>query len=308
MILKHKEYIDSHTRIIQEFPFAGYLVQEELLRNLVKEIVNAAIFSPEKNKKQELTYLAYYQTGDTCRFASLEDLLSHPNAEPEIIRGLELLKDCDSYQKIRVLFETDGNVTLDIIGPAAVVEGQAHLLRQRLMAFNQHYSWLVKTLVLASRPRRIAKILIFFVFSSLIYSIGMYVYAHIVGINVDPNLIQKGMSYYEQVAATIRSEDINEKLNVLLKGNYRGFVNVSDFLVLCQSRIRFSLVALLMLGAFVWVSNHLKQYYPRSFFAMGKQKDLLRTVEKKRDIWTVGIILACIVNIVCGLIVAFLKG
>jgi hypothetical protein len=125
---------------------------------------------------------------------------------------------------------------------------------------------------------------------------------------VNPSILPAGTAYYQRVEAAIQSDDLGEKLDVLLMGNFRGFMNVSDFFRIMRAIIVACLLAILILGAAAWISRHLKRYYPLSFFATGHQQEVLTRIEKKRDLWVTGIIIGFIVNIIAGILIAILGG
>ncbi|MCX5919418.1 MAG: hypothetical protein NTX30_22430, partial [Deltaproteobacteria bacterium] len=270
---------------------------------LEKAVSDSPIFASSIDAQTKPSCLVFFTNGETCRFDNTDDLLTHPNVEPEVITGLEISKGSSNQAQVNVLLEPDGDVTLDITGPTHVVDGAAHSLRQRLVAIDQRYSWAARFFILNPRPRRIASMFAVSSFLLLSFFVGMYVYALVVGVNVNPGLIPKGMSYYQRVEDAINSSDLGKKLNVLLIGNYRGFTNVSDFLVIYRSRIGYCIFAFVILSFAAWVSRHLTRYYPRAYFALGKQIDHMKKIEKGREMWVIGIFIAFFVNLAAGFLI-----
>lgn len=202
------------------------------------------------------------------------------------------------------MLEPDGDLTLDLIGPADIVEGTAHTLRQLLRTLDQQYPWTARYLVVNSCPRRIAFRVAIVAFLFLMYFISMYIWGRIVGVDVDPNLIPEGMTYYENVAEAIASPDTEQKLNVLLMGNYRYFINVSDFLSKFRGWIALSLTAFVILSILVWISNYMTRFFPQAYFALGRRIEDLKKLEKGREMWVFGIVIAFLVNLAAGLLIA----
>lgn len=192
--------------------------------------------------------------------------------------------------------------------PPHVVEGVVHSIGQYLRALDQQFSWFVRSFVLNSHPRRLAAGLAVWATLMLVFLLGYYLYALRVGVDVSSDLISSGMTYYQRVEEAIRSQDLTEKLNILLLSEFRGFMNVTDFLRLLRNLMVACLLAVLIPGSAARISRHLKRYFPPSFFAIGHQKEVLVRIEKKRELWIAGIIVGFIVNIIAGILVAIFGG
>jgi len=139
---------------------------------------------------------------------------------------------------------------------------------------------------------------------SFVFIMFYYIYGLQVGIDIDPNLLTGRTAYVKIVETAINSEDIVEKLDVLLLGNLRGFINVTDFFQIMRSFLIVCIIAIVILLSFILVSKHLKKFYPKSFIAIGYQIEELSRIEKSRDRWVAGIIIGFVVNIVAGIILA----
>ena len=66
--------------------------------------------------------------------------------------------------------------------------------------------------------------------------IGYSFYANNVGVDIDPNIIPKGNEYYIQVENALKSDDISEKINILLLAQLKSFTNVQDILLIKAER------------------------------------------------------------------------
>ena len=152
--------------------------------------------------------------------------------------------------------------TIDIAGPSQIAEGAAHKLRGRLQSLNQEYPWAARFFVLNSRFRRFTSVVSAFALLFLAFFVAFYIYARFVGVDVDPKLLPQGMSYYQEVEKAINSPDLGDKLNVLLRGHYEHFINVTDFLAKYRARIGYCVTAFVVLFVVSWVSRRLVRYYP----------------------------------------------
>jgi len=300
---KHKELIGTSTRIVQNLSFSGYVVREADVTKLDGVLKSLPVFGAPRETNVEPSYLAFYKNGDTCRFQSAQDLLAHPNTEPELITGLEVTTGTSRQEQANVLLEPDGDVTIDITGPSHIAEGAAHTLRGQLKSLNQEYPWAARFFVLNPRFRRLCLALSVFAALFVAFHVCMYVYAHFVGVSVDPKLIPEGMSYYREVEKAINSSDLGEKLNVLLKGHYERFINVTDFLIKYRVRIGYGVTVLAILFVASWVSRRLVRYYPRAFFALGAEVERYKKLEKGRELWVVAVIIGFIVNVAAAVAV-----
>ncbi len=307
---KHREYVGSHTRLIEELIVDGYVVKPEDLQRLDSTIKTCDLFGNEDSNATNcpIKYHAFIEDGSIRQFQSMDDLINYPNTSPEVVEGLRVERSANDDRKLEVELSTFGEIIIDVCGPPNVVEATVHALSRQLRALDQKYSWLVNHFVLGDRPRRLAILLLVQAMLMLVFSIAYYVYGLQVGVDVDPNVLPAGTVYYQRVEAAIQSDDLGEKLDVLLMGNLRGFMNVSDFFRIMRAIIVACLLAILILGAAIWISRHLKRYYPLSFFATGHQQEVLTRIEKKRDLWVTGIIIGFIVNITAGILIAILGG
>ncbi len=307
---KHREYIGNNTRLVEKLPVDGYVVKPEHLQKLHSIIIDCELF--EKNDSTDndckVTYHAFLEDGSVFQFHSIEEVLDHPNTPPEVIEGLRISRLGDEGRKVEVELDNSGEIIIDACGSPHIVEGVVHTLGQHLRALDQQFSGLVKTFVLRNRPRRLAIRLIALAASMLLLLLGYYLYSLNVGVDVSPDLISPGMTYFQRVEEAIHSQDLSEKLDVLLLSQYRGFMNVTDFLQLLRSLMIACLLIVLILGSAAWISRHLKRYFPPSFFAIGHQKEQLVRIEKKRELWIAGIIVGFVVNIIAGILVAIFGG
>jgi hypothetical protein len=264
------------------------------------------IFALAQGEPVQPSYMAFYENGETCRFWGVEAFLNHPNAEPEVIAGLEITAGETRDEQARVLLEGDGDITIDVTGPSHVAEGSAHTLRGALKALDQEYSGPARLFLLNPLVRRLLLFLSVFSFLLMAYFVGLYIYARFVGVDVDPRFLPRGMSYYQKVEAAIKSPEIGEKLNVILMGQYTGFVNVTDFLAQYRRRIGYCLTAFVLLLVVGGVVRRMARYYPKAFFSLGAQVIRLQKLEKGRETWQTVVVVGFFVNLAAGVVIVLM--
>ena len=281
---KHREYVGNNTRLIEKLPIDGYVVKLEHLQRLHSIITDCELFQRDDPTDGTCTptYRAFLEDGSVLQFHSIEELLGHPNTPPEVIEGLRISALGAGDEKVEVELDNSGEVVIDACGPPHVVEGVVHTIGQHLRALDQQFSWFVKSFIIVGRPRRLAAILAVEAALMLALLLGFFFYSLNVGVDVSSDLISPGNTYYQRVEEAIHSQDLTEKLNVLLLGKFHGFINVTDVLHLLRGLMVLCVLAVLILGTAAWILRHLKRYFPPSFFAIGHQKEILVRMEKKR--------------------------
>lgn len=136
--------------------------------------------------------------------------------------------------------------------------------------------------------------------------IGYYFYAKNVGVNIDPTIIPDGNTFYQEVEKALKSDSLSRKIDVLLISNLKDFTNVQDILERQKRYIGILLFSLTIILIAFFVLKTFSNLYPLALYSFGRQKEFLTKLRRKRDIWEVGVLLAFIVNIIAGLVIAFL--
>jgi len=304
---EYREYVGKNTRIVQRLLVDGFVVKPEHLRQLHALVTDCEVF---KNSSQNspVKYRALLENGNVVQFRDLDEILNYPNTSPEVIEGLRISRLGAGEQKVEIELDSSGSVRIDACGSPHIVEAVVHTISQYLRAVDQQFSWFARIFVLDRRPRRLATMLAAWASLTLVFLIGYYIYALNTGVDVSADMLPSGMTYYQQVEEAIQSQDMAEKLNVLLLGQFRYFTNVTDVLQRTRNQIVACLLGILILGIAAWISRHLKRFFPLSFFAIGHQREVLARLEKKRELWIVGIIVGFVVNIIAGALVAIFGG
>jgi len=304
-VTRHREYVGDCTRLVEELQVDGFVVKPEDLEVLDSMIRCCELF-PTEDPDNPPVFRASLDDGSVVQFHDVDELRAHPNTPPARIVGLTVTRLGDGNRRVEVELAESGELVIDACGPAGLVEAALHRLRLQLRGLDQEYSWFVRLFVIDRRPRVQAALLAILACAVLLYSVGLYLYALNVGVDISGDLIPPGMTYYQAVEGAIRSDDVGDKLDVLLIGNLRGFMNVTDFLQSIRTTVIACLWAILILGAAAWILWHLKRYYPPSFFALGHQQEKLARMQRTRDLWVGAIIVSFLVNLVAGVLVATL--
>jgi hypothetical protein len=196
-------------------------------------------------------------------------------------------------------------VDINGFGAGAAFNADIDRLRYEIDACDQAYSWPVKTFIFKSWPRDLLSFPIFLSFMALIgLLVGFFVCRHSL-VNVDPALVLSEDEYYKQLAFAIKSTSANDKLNVLLRSQVKGFKDAAPILAALQRGLFACSAALIILFIIAFIRRAVARTYPVAFFALGAGKPRLERLRRSREIWTVVIVLGFVINIVAGVVVAF---
>jgi len=303
--------ISSITRISEEFLMLGYILDDVILTNLQKIASNSVIGKDtDKNKTEysETYFVTIAGKNEKIEFSDLSTFKSHIKSERLRIKDIEVQYLRPHKAGVNISFKRNGKVDLSAYSSEADFQFNMDRLKREISAVDQNYNWLVKKLILSKRPIKIIATIIVIISVILALSVFYYFRAQNIGVDIDPVLIHEGNIYYENVAKAIHSDSIQQKLDTLLQGQFKGFVNAHDFIVKTRTTIYLSLTGLALCLISLFLLIVLGRLYPKSFFSISDHnKDKIKSMVRKREIWTVSIIIAFIVNIVAGTVVAVLS-
>jgi len=296
---------DISSTFSREVELIGYVLDEPTLRR-VDQYSRASLRQDASTEVTvDLDCVAVMRDGATLRFKSVDALLAHFQTAKDVIKKLGLDYYSKDSGRISVFFDDDGTIRFTAHGPTPNTEFVAEGLTREIKNCDQHYHWLARFIAFSRTPQWWLTTLLIPVSFLLVVLIAYYFYASRIGVNVDQSLLYEGNTYYQDVERAISSNSIEEKINILLKGQLKGFTNVSAVLANTQARI--GTVAVVLIGM-VLLLLALRSYaaaYPRAFFALGTATDQLHRLERKREIWIMGVALAFGINVAAGLFVAF---
>lgn len=295
----------NFTRISKTLELPGYILDTDILKKIHETCIN--IVRHKNRKKVEQAYWIEDKGSNKIKFESFEKLLSYTSSEKTGYATINLKYVISDEVGISIEFTHKGKIELSAYGNAPDFQFNIDQLIREIQKCEQEYNSVIKNFVVKRDLSRVFLIAIFGVSLLLLYSIGYYSYAKNVGVNINPSVIPSGNQYYKQVEEAIQSDDISEKLNVLLTSQLKGFTNVQDILQRQQNFSVFLLITLAILTALFFLARFLNKLYPLAFFEFEPHKKTLANIYRKRDIVWVGVILGFVVNIVAGIVIALLE-
>ncbi|WP_153017958.1 hypothetical protein [Leptospira santarosai] len=186
------------------------------------------------------------------------------------------------------------------------LQKEVHYIHRRLQKFNNETNGIVELII---RNRFLETIFGFiFFFSSIwfLFAFPAYIYASNSAVNIAKEIIPKGNAYFSEVEKAILSQSIELKLNVLLKGQLRGFINRDDAIESYKFNSLSSFGGIFLSIIFYCLRKYYRYLYPKSFFAFGTNVKFWNRRIISRNIFNVVIITGFLVSFASGLLTIFL--
>ncbi len=98
-------------------------------------------------------------------------------------------------------------------------------------------------------------------FYNSVSSYSNYRTAKEIGVNISDNIIPKNNEIYSLIDKALKSNDINEKLNLLLQYNLRGFINADLFIKNKLAEIRKNIVLSFSMIILAFIFYKLRKSY-----------------------------------------------
>lgn len=291
-------------RLSETFNLSGYVVTEETLRQ-INEAGNSATSGSQTTPKNNFSIK--FESGLHAHFASLDEALAKISTERLAIKEFSLSFERRPDVSVNANFKHGGTIEVVAFDKGADFQFDFERIKQEVLATDQDYPWIVRTFVTNHVVRRAVVVMCVLLSLILLGQVSYYAYATHIGVDIkDSSLIPQGMAYFQQVANAIQSQDTNEKLNILLKGQLRGFTNVSEVFDSVKKGIKADAVFLAVFFVIYLLLKKMDVLYPKSFFAIGAKKASFEKLVKRRDMWVVGIVVAGIVNLISGIVISLL--
>lgn len=293
------------TRISKVFDIKGYVIDGDVLRR-VDEISKQAVTSTTETEPDHFQF-AYWITvpnKDMVKLDQIDSLITYLESEPVEVESVSLQYIVRDQAGISLIFQPKGKIELSAYSNALDFQFNIDRLTREIQRCDQEYNWFIRAFVFHPPTRRILISLFFWVSGFLFLNIGYYLYALKEGVNIDPQMIPSGNSYFQEVEAAIRSGDISRKINALLLAQLRSFTNVQDILRRQEQLVVGSLMVLAITLVLLWVLRSVTRIYPLSFFAFGSRERVLAELHRKREVWAVAVVIGLIVNVLAGIMVA----
>ena len=231
--------------------------------------------------------------------------MGHLDAEPSQVQSISL-RYVRQQLAINIVFDQKGRITSSAFGGKPDFQFNVDRLERVIHECDPEYGWPIRLLVFRDWVKQFFSWSLAAVSLILLLLLAYYAYGRRVGVNVDPSIIPSGNAYFQDVERAIKSNDTNTKLNVLLEGQVwaSGFENIRDILQRTKWKIALASLILVVLLILSFIRWRIVRLYPITFFAFGHHKQVLRRLQRKREIWLTAIIIAFIVNVIAGFVVA----
>ncbi|WP_025185653.1 hypothetical protein [Leptospira interrogans] len=179
---------------------------------------------------------------------------------------------------------------------------EIHYIYRRLQKFNNEINSFINLIIHNPFLRSTIEIIYFFLIAWFFISFLQYLYATFLSINITKEFIPKGNTYYFEVEKAILSESIELKLNVLLKGQLRDFINRDDVIEKFKSNLWYSIPGVIILNFFIYLRKYYIYLYPNSFYAFGTNVKLWNRLLISRNILNIAIVIGFLVSFGSGLL------
>lgn len=297
--------LDAHYHNHEEFKsfyLPGYVLDEQLLKR-IDDSAQRLLVGRGSEEGINKNYNITDKRRVAITFNSLGALLEYLDSELFEAESINLTYSSRQDADVQVDFMQGGIIRLLAYSKSPDFNFNVQRLKGEIERCGQSYSFAIKAFIFSGKTIKLLKSAIFYLSIFLLANIVFYIYARSTGVDIDPSILPSGNAYFAQVEQAIKSEDLTNKLNVLLMGHLRYFTNVSDILTVQGKMMFYTLITIsitLVILSLHWVINRL---YPLSFFSFGYKKNELSSLYRKRDFWGIAVVIGFIINIVAGLII-----
>lgn len=299
--------VSNNIRIFESFELVGYTVDSNALDRMHKIALNA-LAKNEDYSEIDISYgVKFFEKPERVEFADINSFHNYIESEKVTVKEISAQYIKLNQAGIYVLLDYDGDVEISAFGSEIDFQFYIDKLKREVKSFDEEHNWLIRNLIMRSKLRIFIIAIILMTSSLLLINIFLLLRAQNIGVDIDPTLLYQGNEYFLDVEEALNSDSLTNKLNVLLKGQLKSFVNAQEFINLRQRYIRGTLLTLVISSTVLAVLSQLKRIYPWSLFLMGVNRDKLSKLQKRRDIWNYGIIFAFVINIIAGIVVTFLR-
>ena len=290
---------------VEKIEAPGYVVEPTDLE-LVEQEVEKLLPPTVPDEALETTIIEFRKDGNNKTYPSLKSFLR---------RAKKSALDQEGYGfgfrrgggRVIVSFQSTGRIILKVSGLSGEasnsVAGLVEVLENLDNELGPYSEWLVRE----DTPRKVLLPVLFFTSLFLLYQVGSYIYVSRSAVDVAPELANMGNEYYQDVEAVLADADLEAKLNVLLRGQFRYFSNKSDLLDKAYRRIAGSAFVLCASLATYGFLKALRRVHPAAYFAIGRSHRLLQKMQARRDILKVVIGIGFAVNLLAGLTILILS-
>ena len=294
------------TRASEIVRIPGYLLDQETLQR-IEDVAKDIVGNGGKiDHKYEMRSSPRTPGGHVFSCKNLDVLLPRLGSKEEPVENLSLRYSNGVSAGANIVFESDGTVRAKAFSHAPDLQFDFDRLVREISDCDQQYSWPIRFLVYKPGVRRLFRFAIILLSVFLMGTLAFYVYARRVGVNVDPSVIPPGETIANRVDEAIKSNDVNQKINVLLSAQLKGFANIRDILALQRRILAWLLIALAVTSIGLLILKYFARLYPKAFFLFGKSERTWTQLQRRREIWGGAIMIGFFINIIAGLVVGLL--
>ncbi len=292
------------TRISENVRLNGYVVTQDALQRLdalMREVIGTG------DETVEIRITASIKSGADIDFENFSGLVEYLTEHRDALASLAVEYRRSGSAAISVNFDEDGTADINGFGGQIDFAYNVERVKREVLAAGREYSSPIRFLMFSAIPRRLIGSSIVLLSFFLLLNILYYFYGSSVGVDIDSHHLVSGNAFFQEVSKAIDSTDVQEKLNVLLRGQLKGFQNISEILKATTTRISYTSIALAIIFVVGLGLRTSRRLYPLTFFAIGPWAvERLQEMERRREIVGVGVILAFVVNMVAGVVLAFI--
>jgi hypothetical protein len=290
------------TSISEDLDLFSFVLDKDAIER-IERLAFSAVAGQDDDLISE--YAVRTVSNKNIEFDSFSSLLDYLQTEPRNVASVSLEHTKEEASGVRIVFGSSGDIELSGFSNTASFDFELDHLRQAILQSKQEYNWFVRSFLWEQWPL-VFVFLLAMASLVLLFSVGYYSYARAVGINIDPTLIPSDNRFAERIADAVRSNDINKKLDVLLMAQLKDFTNVRDVLGEVGTAISIELFCIAVLIVAMVARKLLARLYPRSFFVFGNNEKVYRDLQTKRQVWGIAVGVAFVVNVIAGVVVAFM--
>lgn len=294
------------TRVSDKLKINGYVVDSLSLDRIVTTARRA--LNPDF-PDQGVVRITATPDGNASRlqFDDIHSALAHFDRNRVEINSVTLSFESAKDSQLEIAMESDGTISFSGINSRPDFLFHIDQLKRELQACDQRFPAFAKFFAFSPMPRHLIFLALATASVMLSWNVFYYFHALDVGVDVDPKVMPDGNKYFQEIETVLKSGTDSEKIDTILRGQFLRFTNVSSVLDRCRQNMIWSLVILGLGVASIFLIRWVRLLYPKTFFAFGPSVQKLQRTVRGREVLSVGIVIAFIVNVIAGIAVTVLS-
>jgi hypothetical protein len=283
----------------------GYLVEKSSLDRIVSAARRAV--NPDFPDQCVVRVSATLKNNvSRLQFNDTSTALTHFDQNRIEITAVTLCLESDRNAQLEIAMQDDGIISLSGVSDRPDFSFHIDPLKRELHACDQRFPAIVKLFAYSQQPLRVVTQTLALASIFLLGNVLYYIHALNVGVDVDPKVIPEGNQYFQEIESVLQSGTDSEKIDAILRSQFLHFTNVSSVLDTCRLWLMWSLAGVGLSIGGIFLIRSIRRLYPKAFFAFGPSVQLLQQLVRRREVFSVGIVIAFIINIIAGIVVALL--